>query len=165
MDLAFQGGDKLRAHLADLAALAGKARSVRVGFLEGGSAGGANHPQKKGAKSPPKPTKIMPAPQVAFWLEYGTKYMPPRPFFRNMIEACSPAWGEELWQIAAAAQFDPNVTMDRMGQHIRDQLKASILGFTTPDIKQSTKDAKGFDTPLRDSENMLNSVSYDMSLE
>ena len=163
MSLAYQGGEKLQAKLAELAALCGKTVSLRVGFLEGSECGGANHPATKTGKTP-KPTALMPAPQVAFWLEYGTSRMPARPFFRQMIDACSPNWGEELGKIAVAAHFDFDVAMKRMGVHIEDQLRASILSFWDPGLAQRTIDIKGFAKPLIDSGNLLRSVSSEVSV-
>ena len=71
-----RGGDKFRQRLAELAAQATTAK-VRVGIIEQ-----ANYEGSDGES----------VAQVAFWNEYGTATIPPRPFFRNTIAQHKDEW-------------------------------------------------------------------------
>jgi len=104
----------------------------------------------------------MGAVQVGFWLEYGTSSMPPRPFFRNMISKNSPEWGKLIAVLLKRYQYKINPTLTALGMKIAEQLTQSIEEFTTPDIKQSTKNRKGFSTPLQDSRNMKRAVAFEV---
>ena len=70
------GGDKLRARLAEISAMASSPATLRVGFLEGGG-------------TYPDGTSVA---MIAVINEYGKFAQPPRPYFRNMIAAKSPEW-------------------------------------------------------------------------
>ena len=72
-----RGGDKFRRRLADLAAAAadGRGAKVRVGIFESA-----------------KYADGLPVAAAAFWNEYGTVGIPPRPFFRNTIAAHRHEW-------------------------------------------------------------------------
>lgn len=131
-------GDKLTAHLAQLAAKMSGA--VEVGFLEG-----ATYPDGT------------PVAAVAEWNEYGTSG-PPRPFFRNMIEKEKETWGPKL---AGALQFtngDGKKALAIVGDNIQGALIQSINDFTDPPLAASTIKAKGFDKPLIDTAHMVNST-------
>ena len=71
-----RGGDKFRQRLAELAKQAATAK-VRVGVIEQ-----ANYDGSDGES----------VAQVAFWNEYGTANIPPRPFFRNTIAERKTEW-------------------------------------------------------------------------
>ena len=150
----FRGGDKLQAKLAELAAIAGQNVSVRVGFLEGSTCGRNNNSS---------------APQVAYLLEHGTKFMPPRPFFRQMIDASSPAWGDALGKQITATGYEPEETMSRMGELLKQQLQQSIIDFDDPPDSDATIARKQFkhgaSATLIDSGNMLNAVAYELGGE
>ncbi|WP_144378523.1 hypothetical protein [Mesorhizobium amorphae] len=68
--VAFTGGDKLVAKLAEIAQSVSNASSVEIGFLDG-----ATYPDGT------------PVPLVAAMNEFGNENSPPRPFFRGMIQA------------------------------------------------------------------------------
>lgn len=101
-------------------------------------------------------------PAVAFWNEFGvpSNNQPPRPFFRDMINANQDTWLQLAAQSAQATENDGAQALALMGEEIRAQLQESIREFTTPDISPVTKAAKGFDTPLQDTKVMVNSVTY-----
>lgn len=142
------GGDKLEKKLAEIAARAGAAGTLRVGFLEG-----AKYPDGT------------PVPLVAAINEYGKKGQPPRPYFRNMIAKNGPRWPEQLGKIAVAADYDMALTLERMGQLIAGQLQKSIRDFTDPPLSPVTVARKGFSKPLIDTAHMLNSVAYEVSAD
>lgn len=148
------GGDKLEKKLAEIAAKAGAAGTLRVGFLEGSKY--------------PDGTSV---PMVAAINEYGRTvqskdgdyFQMPRPFFRNMIAKNSPKWPEQLGKIAAAADYDMKLTLERMGQLMAGQLQKSIRELTSPPLAPRTIKAKGFSKPLIDTAVMINSVSYEVA--
>lgn len=166
MSAAFSGGEKLFDVLNRMVNGLGPGREVRVGFLEGSMAGWAGprplNGRKKTAKSESSKGGQSPAPQVAFYLEYGTEHMPPRPFFSGMVSRESPTWGKLVEAMLKHANYDSAKAMRGVGLKVKSQLQMSINTFTDPGIKQSTKDRKGFDKPLIDSHSMVNSVDFEV---
>lgn len=174
--LEVKGGDGLTSYLADLAKKIGKGSSVRVGFLEGATypTSEKEHLRKQyaarrdaGNLEPIKGSTSKGAvtvAEVAAANEYGdpAHKRPPRPFFRNMIAAKSPTWGESLSNILKLNHLDVDKSMALMGEGIRGQLQESIRTLTTPELAESTKKAKGFDKPLIDTAHMLMSADYEV---
>lgn len=134
--------------LYGLAEHLGPGKKVRVGFLVGSTCGREHQAS---------------APTVAFLLEFGTKFMPARPFFRNMIARRSPKWGKLLAAALTHTKFNSEATLQLVGMKIAEQLQQSIEEFKEPDITQETKNRKGFDTPLQDSKNMKRAVDFEVS--
>lgn len=148
--LKLSGGAKMRAKLDEIASRLSSGGTLRVGFLEG-----ATYPAKPHAKS-------LNVATVAFWNEFGTINAPPRPFFRRMIAAKSPRWGEALAKIAKASGYNSKRTLALMGTGIKDQLVKSIVDFTTPPLAPSTIKRKGFSKPLIDTGVMQRSVDFEV---
>jgi hypothetical protein len=119
--LTMSGGAKASGYLSTLAKKLTTAKVVNVGFLEGATY--------------PSGTNIA---QVAFWNEFGTKSAPPRPFFRAMIQAKSPKWGDAMQKNLKATEYDGQKTLTLMGMGIKDQLVKSIADFTTPALSPVT---------------------------
>ena len=123
-----------------------KPMQLKVGFLEG-----ATYPDGT------------PVPMVAATNEFGNpaNNQPPRPFFRNAISE-----HEEEWREAAAKLVESGAdTLDALstlGEVIADDIKGSIRAFDNPALSPVTVARKGFDKPLIDTSNMLNSVSYEV---
>ena len=143
----FSGGAALDAKLAEIAERLGGGATLRVGFLEG-----ATYPDGT------------PVSLVAAADEFGDPAMnrPARPYFRRMIAAKSPEWGNDLSKVAMASGYDPKAFLPLMGEHIKAQLQQSIRELTDPPLAQSTIDRKGFDKPLIETSHMLNTVDYDV---
>ena len=141
----FTGGERAQLELARIAGKLGNGKVLRVGFLEG-----ARYPDGT------------PVAQVAFWNEFGTRTAPVRSFFRDMIAKCSPRWGAAIAANLRATNFDGDVTLQRMGVGIQDQLTRSIVDFTTPGNAPYTIQQKGFDKPLIDTGVMQRSVGFDI---
>lgn len=144
------GGEKLQNYLRQISgkiANAGALPSVRVGFLEssGLEPGG------------------MPTPVIAAIQEFGSRTIPPRPYFRGMIKAKGPAWGGDMGKILAGNGFDAAKTLGLMGMLIKGQLQDSITKLTSPALAPSTIRRKGFAKPLIDTGHMLSSVDYEVS--
>ncbi|PVX61240.1 hypothetical protein [Paraburkholderia unamae] len=191
MGITISGGDKLEAKLREIAEEAAKAKTVRVGFLEG-----ATYPNG------------MPVAQVAAINEYGgtvtvpehdvtvnrkvksngefakngrfvkeseanfqtvhhvesyTVTIPARPYFRGMVQQNKGEWGPALGTIIKAADYDSAVALGRLGSMVRDQLQDSIREFSEPENAKSTVRKKGFNDPLVDSSHMLNSADFEVN--
>lgn len=129
-------GDKLEAHLKQLAAKLGG--SVEVGFLED-----AKYPDGTYVAA------------VAEANEFGTSTAPARSFFRTMIAKESPTWGPKL-----AAQLqgtgDGKKALKIVGDNIQGALIQSINDLTSPPLAESTIKRKGFSKPLIDDAIMIN---------
>ena len=123
MPATISGGDKLAKKLAEIAKKIDKKRELRVGFLEG-----ATYPDEKGT----------PVAMVAWWLNFGTKTAPPRPFFTNMVKSKSDKWGDSLANILAQNNFDIDDALMKMGEGISDQLRQAIVDLDTPALSPIT---------------------------
>lgn len=117
-----KGGDKLTRVLKEIGDAA--KGSVRVGFLED-----ATYPDG---------TKVA---AVAFWNEFGHGGQfpaPPRPFFRNMIEAESGGWPKLLAGMLKYQDYDGEKALRGVGEIIKQQLQESIINFDAPALSPTT---------------------------
>lgn len=147
------GGQALEKKLAEIAAKAGKAGTLQVGFLKG-----ATYPDGT------------PVAAIAFINEYGRTvkgkkgealyFQMPRPYFRTMIADKSPKWAGNLGRLAVLHDYDTTKVLGLMGEAIAGQLQASIRALVSPPLAPSTVKAKGFSKPLIDTSVMINSVAY-----
>ena len=127
-----RGGDKFRQRLAELAAQAQTAK-VRVGIIEQ-----ANYDGSDGES----------VAQVAFWNEYGTATIPPRPFFRNTIAEHKDEWPKQAAEMLEANGGDVRQALADMGEVVAGQIKMTIQDFREPPNAAATVKQKGFDKPL-----------------
>lgn len=139
------GGDKLEAAFARIASKLAKASEVRVGFLEG-----ATYPDGT------------PVAEVAAIQNFGSTDIPARPFFSNMVSDKSPQWGERFAKVLAAADYDTDLALARMGEGIAGQLRQSIVDTNDPPLARRTVERKGHDKPLVDTGHMLASVDKEV---
>jgi len=146
-DKVLSGADGVMKALEDIARKMGGGE-VAVGFMEG-----ATYPDGT------------PVAAVAFWNEYGGPGRQPRPFFRQMIAKESPTWAPKMAKLAKATGYDGPKVLALMGEDIKGALQKSINDFTTPALKESTVEAKGFAKPLIDTSHLLNSVAYSVNHE
>ena len=109
--------------LAEISKQVTKAGSVRVGFLEGATE--------------PDGTSI---PMLASIHEFGAPNagIPPRPYFRTMIAAKSPEWGDALADLLKANDYDSAAALDLMGTGIGGQLQQSIIDVVAPPLSPIT---------------------------
>jgi hypothetical protein len=117
------GGVKLQEKLAEIAKNIEGKHDLRVGFLED-----ARYPDEEGTY----------VAQVAFWLNYGTKTSPPRPFFTNMVIAKSNGWGKKLERILKSNDYDIELSLALMGEGIGGQLIDAITNLAMPPLSQVT---------------------------
>lgn len=128
--VAFTGGRALEGKLRAIAEKAGKAGTLKVGFLEG-----ATYPDAAST----------PVAAVAAIQEYGAPRagIPARPFFRPMIEAKKAKWGKSLGQLAVANDYDMHRTLGQMGDGIKGQLQESIINTNAPALSPVTVMLRG----------------------
>jgi hypothetical protein len=164
------GGEKLKAHLARLAANLASAKSVSVGFLDRATyANGENAARllaraKTAAKDGhPEWTARLTAwgnwslthggtvgiAQVAFWMEFGTTRTAPRPFFRQTIVMYSGEWGQDLAKFLKTAKYDARIALGRLGLRVSEQIRTSIIDWAA-DNRPLTAYIKGFNHGLID---------------
>ena len=152
-NIGFSGGLKMHAVLNHLSqALGDKEKLVRVGFLEGSTCGIDNDAS---------------APEIAFILEVGapSANIPPRPFFRTMIERRKMTWGKTLMAFLKKNNYDAHLALMGTGLIMGEQLQLQITETTTPPNAPSTIAGKGFDKPLEHSKNMKRAVSAEVDGE
>lgn len=183
------GGSKLQAYLDRMLDRVKSAQEVKVGFLDGATypdgtpvpmvaavqefGGSMNIPERqqdlnfKVSKSGTIGNRFVKASKAGFTqtvtIPAHTVTIPPRPFFRPMLDAKSSAWGEQSGKALKGADYDTQVALGRMGELIKGQLQGSIRGLTSPADAPSTVRRKGFSKPLIDSGTMLNSVDYEVT--
>ncbi|HGB4871447.1 TPA: hypothetical protein ACIVK9_005419 [Salmonella enterica subsp. enterica serovar Muenchen] len=142
------GGRQFRQKLKQAADNLKSGKSLKVGFLEG-----ATYPDGT-------PVAMVAAANEFGRVVNGQDVQPARPFFRNMIAAKSPEWGDVMVRILTVNNFDTKVALDLMGWRIRDQLAASITELVSPPLAESTVKRKGFDKPLMHTNHMIRSVEH-----
>jgi len=141
----FTGGAKLEAYLAELALKVKDTAILEVGFMEG-----ATYPDG---------TSV---PLVAALNEYGvpSHNQPPRPYFRTMIDKESPHWGSDLGKLLKQFDYSGKVALTLMGHEIKAELQESINQLVSPPLSPVTIARKGFEKPLIDTNQMMNSVDF-----
>lgn len=141
------GGRKLEEAMRELARKVEKPASLRVGFLE------------KARYSDGKSVAMIAAIQ-----EFGAPSVgiPPRPFFRRMINEKQGEWPEAIANLLVANNYDAEKTLDLAGAAIAGQLRQSIVDLTDPPLAPSTIKRKGHAKPLVDTGHMLKSVDHEV---
>lgn len=168
-----RGGDKLAAALNRIAGQATKPALLKVGFLEDATypvrAKGTLRAEYAAKKARGDTTSVrddtsapLNVPTVAAFQEFGTKRIPPRPFFRNMVAAKSGEWPKAIGDLLKANDYDAFHTLDIAGEAIEGQLKQSIIDTNSPPLTESTIRAKGFAKPLVDTGHMLASTGHEV---
>jgi hypothetical protein len=142
-----RGGEKFQIALRDLATRVAKPATVKIGFLED-----AKYPDGT------------PVAMIAAINEYGapSRGQPPRPFFRRMIEAKQGEWPAAIAGLLRDNELDAAKALDLTGAAIAGQLRQSIRDLVDPPLAASTIRRKGFDKPLVDTGQMLNSVDHEL---
>lgn len=142
-----KGGEKLKAALAKISAGLKRAGTLKVGFFS--------------ESTYPDGT---PVAAVAFWNDMGTRTIPPRPFFRNMVAGKSKGWPNAIVANLKATGYDTQRTLEIVGMGIRDQLKQAIRDTKTPPNAPSTIARKGFDKPLTETVLMTDSAGFKVAM-
>lgn len=111
--------------------------------------------------------------EYAYWNEFGTKdeeeqeVIPARPFFRNAISDNSDTWAKSISsQLKTMGVTDKNVVekaLKRTGQLMRSDIQQSISKGEFKPLKPATIKRKGKATPLVDTGDMRNAISYEVT--
>lgn len=139
------GGGNLERYLTRLSRKLERGGRVLIGFPEG-----ATYPDG---------TAIA---LVAAVNEFGapSRGIPPRPFIRvGTIAKHSKEWGEETGAALKAYDMDPAKALGAMGELIAGEMREAIIELADPPNAASTIRAKGSDSPLVDTGQMLASVT------
>jgi hypothetical protein len=146
---AMTGGEKLKAFLKTINDHINLNADpvVSVGFLEGSTCGIHND---------------QPAPETAYRLEVGAPkaHIPPRPFFRTMIQTRKATWSKTLARFMKSSNYNVQQALSGLGLVMGEQLQLQITLTTDPPNAPSTIAGKGFDKPLEHSKNMKRAVSF-----
>lgn len=128
VSVTFKGGDKLKAELTKILRKAKNARSVDIGFMGGSTEADG--------------TSI---PMIAAIQEYGapSRGIPPRPFFRNMIEANKDKWAPILAGAMKASGNDAERSLGILGQEVQEELQDSIRSTNAPPLSPVTVMLRG----------------------
>jgi hypothetical protein len=141
-----RGGNKAAAAFRELSTRLNKG-ALKIGFLKGSTAPNGDS-----------------MPLRAAFNEFGvpSRNQPPRPFFRRMIAAKEKEWPAAVAGLLKSTKYDIDKTLNLTGEAIKGQLVESINTLVSPPLAQSTIDRKGFDKPLIDKADMVNSVAYEV---
>lgn len=152
---AFTPPERLLASLRFMANGMAENKTLKVGFLET-----ATYPvgDKRGRDGEY-------VAQIAFDNEYGTSRngvrIPPRPFFRLMIDRESPGWGVLTARYLRRTHFNVDQALGLLGETIKDQLQEQIRDYPNPPPNAPRTEAqKGFNKPLTDTGHMLMSPEW-----
>jgi hypothetical protein len=142
-----KGGDKWERVLNEIAQKVQNKGKLQVGFLEG-----STYPDGT-------PTAL-----VAAVHEFGSKNVPPRPFFRNMVKKHAGEWPKLVAKLLSrkGTNYDVQKTFQTLGILIKEQLQDAIRTVAGPALHWRTVKRKGHDTKLIDTGHMLHSVDYDV---
>lgn len=98
---------------------------------------------------------------VAFWNEYGTKIIPPRPFFRDTIKEQKSNWAK-LAKDAIGMGYSVDHTLGLVGAQMQTDIQYTIMTFTTPPNAPYTVMKKGTQSPLRHTLLMHDSIKFEV---
>lgn len=140
-----KGGEKVEAELKKIQKAVKKSKQLKVGFFADATYPDGEH-----------------VAQVAFWNEYGTKNIPPRPFFRTTINKFKDSWGNDVLSYLQTKghKNDFDYAFNRLGAIISMQIRMTIFGWTTPPNAPCTIKHKGFNQPLIETHNMEKSITW-----
>lgn len=140
-----RGGDRLEAALANISRGLASGGTLRVGFLEN-----ATYPDGT------------PVAAVAAWNDFGTRTIPPRPFFRNMVAKKNKEWPAAIAGLLRTTHYDIQRTLGITGAAIQGQLKQSIIDTNSPKLAPATIRRKEHAKPLIDTSMLINSVDFEV---
>jgi len=106
------------------------------------------------------PRKAISVAEVAMANEFGGKNRPPRPFMRYTCEKRSKKWRKIIQDLLP--QYADNIKglFEKLGDVCAEDLEDVIRIWTAPPNAPSTVKKKGFNDPLVDSGQMMNSVHW-----
>lgn len=147
----YRGIERIRRRLTEL-----KKTTIEWGFMEE-------------AKYGPENDNLQVA-QVAFWQEYGTEHIPPRPFFITTVNANKKKYGKSIAKHIGLYLFKekakPRQTVFAVtATEAVEHLVFAIDEWDTPANSARWAAQKGFNDPLIHTGVMINSVTYNIKLK
>lgn len=141
------GGDGLRRTLERIEKSLATASELDVGFLSG-----------------PSYPDGTPVAQVAADNEFGNpaRGVPPRPFFRNMVDSRKNEIAPELAIELKKTDLDMAPALDATGMTMEGWLRQSIMATNAPPNSPATIARKGSSKPLVDTGLMIGSISHEV---
>lgn len=144
MVVRIKGGDKLEAHLRELARKVKKKAVLKVGFPEN-----ATYPDG------------ISLPLVAAVHNFGapSRGIPPRPFLSNTVAKGKDHWGDDIAKVLKATGYDAEKALQLFGEQVKGEIQQSILETNSPPLKPATIARKGSSKPLIDTGFMIKNVT------
>ena len=105
--------------------------------------------------------KAIPVADVALFNEYGGGHTPPRPFMDKTFRWYHKKWKSNIEKLIYDT-MNFKAVLEDLGPAVVHDIQSVIEDFDTPPNAPSTIKAKGFNNPLIDSGQMLNSVRYEV---
>ena len=129
---------------------------IEKGFYSSYGLGGKNTGKSR-RYSPKKPISVA---EVAAANEFGGGHRPPRPFMRYTVKSRARKWRKIVQDLLPQYAHDIKKVMEHLGEIAAEDLSDVIRIWTTPPNAPSTIKKKGFNDPLVDSGQMMNSVRW-----
>lgn len=104
------------------------------------------------------PRKAISVARVALANEFGGKNRPPRPFMRTTVKTKRKKWRDFVQDLLPQYIDNVNGMMEKLGEIAVEDLTEMIRIWSKPPNAPSTIRRKGFNDPLVDSGQMMNSV-------
>lgn len=190
--MSFSGGREIKVRLGMLQDALGRAKGMKVGILEN-----AKYPDSQplvnakrlrrvekrlrkahdpdadrvgawAAWGERNPVGNLYVAQVAFWNEFGTSHMPPRPFFRSTIRNHSAEWAPAFVRYLRANANDGARALRMLGVHIEEELREAIRTWpddNAPLTRKIKNSAPGFGHALIDRGVMQRALSYEVIMK
>jgi hypothetical protein len=100
-------------------------------------------------------------PLVAAIQEFGapSQNIPPRPFFRQMIQKNQSHWPDDIGKALKATDYDAEKALAVVGEMVAGELREEITAFDGAPLSPKTIARKGSDKQLVDTGTMLKSVT------
>src|SRR5262249_50068689 len=101
-------------------------------------------------------------PLVAAMNEFGvpSNHQPPRPFFRRTIIKRAEAWVKNFGTAMKFTKGDVERSFGLVGQGMKEDVQQGIRDLTSPPLSPVTIARKGFEKPLIETSNMVNTVAF-----
>lgn len=106
------------------------------------------------------PRKAISVAEVAAANEFGGDHRPPRPFMKYTVNSRKRKWRNILRDILPQYMDDVKKALEKLGDVCAEDLQDVIRIWTSPPNAPSTVKKKGFNDPLVDSGQMMNSVHW-----
>lgn len=105
--------------------------------------------------------KAIPVAQVAMFNEYGGGHTPPRPFMDKTFRWYHKKWANTIKGLVYDT-MNFKAVLEDIGPTVVSDIQSVIEDLDNPPNRPSTVKRKGFNNPLIDSGQMLNSVRYEV---